>query len=233
MAPRRYGVASDGSIQPLWHGKLAEDFTEADTLRFMADTDIQLSGNVSADTLTAIRRAGYRYEGGEVLPRPGKEEMIMSEEKTTGAQAPEQEVPGGFGLKLDVTARPIDPIKNLVGFATVKLNDCFVVEDFKILQSDKGLYVGMPSKPDKSSRTGYRDTVKPITKEFREELHGAILEAYQQEIEKLQARIAAARQAPPPEKASIKGQLEAGTKKAAKENAVRAPKEKPAKAAER
>lgn len=93
MAPRRYGVASDGSIQPLWHGKLAEDFTEADTLRFMADTDIQLSGNVSADTLAAIRRAGYRYEGGEVLPRPGKEEMTMSEEKTTGAQAPEQEAP--------------------------------------------------------------------------------------------------------------------------------------------
>lgn len=85
MAPRRYGVAPDGSIQPLWHGKLAEDFTEADTLRFMADTDIQLSGNVSADTLTAIRRAGYRYEGGEVLPLPGKEEMTMSEEKTTGA----------------------------------------------------------------------------------------------------------------------------------------------------
>lgn len=83
MAPRRYGVAPDGSIQPLWHGKLAEDFTEADTLRFMADTDIQLSGNVSADTLTAIRRAGYRYEGGEVLPLPGKEEMTMSEEKTT------------------------------------------------------------------------------------------------------------------------------------------------------
>lgn len=232
MAPRRYGAASDGSIQPLWHGKLAEDFTEADTLRFMADTDIQLNGNVSADTLAAIRRAGYRYEGGEVLPRPGKEEMTMSEEKTT-ARRPRNRRPRGSGLKLDVTARPIDPIKNLVGFATVKLNDCFVVEDFKILQSDKGLYVGMPSKPDKSSRTGYRDTVKPITKEFREELHGAILEAYQQEIEKLQARIAAARQAPPPEKASIKGQLEAGTKKAAKENAVRAPKEKPAKAAER
>ena len=59
------------------------------------------------------------------------------------------------------------------------------------------------------------------------------MEAYQQEIEKLQARIAAARQAPPPEKAAIKGQLEAGTKKAAKENAARIPKEKPAKAAER
>lgn len=228
MAPRRYGVAPDGSVQRLWNGKLVGDFTEADTLRFMADTDIQLHGKVSADILATIKKAGYRYEGGEVLPRPGKEEVTMSEEKTTGAQAP-----GGFGLKLDVTARPIDPIKNLVGFATVKLNDCFVVEDFKVLQSDKGLYVGMPSKPDKNSRTGYRDTVKPITKEFREELHGAILEAYQQEIEKLQARVAAARQAPPPEKESIKGQLEAGAKKAAKENAVRAPKEKPAKSAER
>ena len=72
MAPRRYGVASDGSIQRLWNGKLAEDFTEADALCFMADTDILLSGNVSAVTLAAIRRAGYRYEGGEVLPRPGK-----------------------------------------------------------------------------------------------------------------------------------------------------------------
>lgn len=233
MAPRRYGVTSNGSIQRLWNGKLAEDFTEADALRFMADTDILLSVKVSADILAAIQRTGYRYEGGEVLPRPGKEEMTMSDEKTTGAQAPEQEAPGGSGLKLDVTARPIDPIKNLVGFANVKINDCFVVEDFKILQSDKGLYVGMPSKPDRNSRTGYRDTAKPITAEFRKELHGAILEAYQQEIEKLQARVAASRQAPPPEKESIKGQLEAGTKKAAKENAARAPKDKPAKSAER
>lgn len=233
MAPRRYGVASDGSVQRLWNGKLAKDFTEADTLRFMADTDIQLSGNVSADTLAAIRRAGYSYEGGEVLPRPGKEEMTMSEEKTTGAQAQEQEAPGGSGLKLDVTARLIDPIRNMVGFATVKINDCFVVEDFKILQSDKGLYVGMPSKPDKSSRTGYRETAKPITSGFYKELQEKVLSAYEQEIEKLQARIAAARQAPPPEKTSIKSQLEAGTKMAAKENAARAPKEKPAKAAER
>ena len=218
MAPRRYGVASDGSIQPLWHGKLAEDFTEADTLRFMADTDIQLSGNVSADTLTAIRRAGYRYEGGEVLPLPGKEEMTMSEEKTTGAQAPEQEAPGGSGLKLDVTARPIDPIKNLVGFATVKLNDCFVVEDFKILQSDKGLYVGMPSKPDKTNKTGYRDTARPITKEFRAELTEAVTAAYHAELEKLQTRAAAIAS---PEKQSIPKQLAEGAKQAAQENAAR------------
>ena len=88
----------------------------------------------------------------------------------------------------------------------MKINDCFVVEDFKILQNDKGLFVGMPSKPDKSSKYGYRDTAKPITAEFRKQLHGAILEAYQQEVEKLQARAAAVRQTPPPEKESIKGE---------------------------
>lgn len=74
-------------------------------------------------------------------------------------KSPVQEAPP---MKLDVSVRAIEPKGNLLGFANVKFNDCFVVEDFKILQTDKGLYVGMPSKSDKSSKTGYRDTAKPI-----------------------------------------------------------------------
>ena len=31
-------------------------------------------------------------------------------------------------LKLDVSVRVIEPVKNLMGFASVKFNDCFVVE---------------------------------------------------------------------------------------------------------
>ena len=117
-------------------------------------------------------------------------------------------------MKLDVSVRAIEPKGNLL-------------EDFKILQTDKGLYVGMPSKPDKSSKTGYRDTAKPITGEFRKQLHGAILTAYSAEIGRLQA-VAAAQERP-----SIKDQLEAGAKEAASEKAARPPKEKPAKGAER
>ena len=85
----------------------------------------------------------------------------MNDDKTNIPQETEQ---SAIPLKLDVTARPIEPKGNLVGFASLKINDSFVIEDFKILQSDKGLFVGMPSKPDKSSPTGYRDTAKPITK---------------------------------------------------------------------
>lgn len=121
----------------------------------------------------------------------------------------------------DVTVRPIEPKGNLVGFASVCFGSSFVVDDFKVLQSEKGLFVGMPSKPDKTSRTGYRDTAKPITAEFRTALTGAVVTAYHAAIEKLRA---AAVEAPAAEKPpSIKEQLEAGAKQAAKEAA-----EKPA-----
>ena len=111
----------------------------------------------------------------------------MSNEKTTVPQETEQ---AALPLKLDGTARLIEPKGNLVGFASLKLNDCFVIDDFKILQNDKGIFVGMPSKPDKTSKTGYRDTSRPITKEFRAELTEAVTAAYHAELEKLQTRAA-------------------------------------------
>lgn len=178
---------------PLFYGKRPENFTPEDIRQFMADTE------------TLLR---------------GKEKLTMNEDKNTAPQEPEQ---AALPLKLDVSVRPIDPIKNLIGFANVKINDCFVVEDFKILQSDKGLFVGMPSKPDKNSRTGYRDTAKPITKEFRAELTEAVISAYHAEVEKLQARAAAVAA---PEKESIPKQLAEGKKRAAKENAARPAPEK-------
>ena len=58
-------------------------------------------------------------------------------------------------IKLDVSVRVIEPVKNLMGFASVKFNDCFVVENLKIVQGSKGLFLGMPSQPD--GKGGYRD----------------------------------------------------------------------------
>lgn len=121
-------------------------------------------------------------------------------------------------MKLDITVRPVEPKGNLVGFASLKINDCFVIDDFKILQSDKGIFVGMPSKPDKSSTTGYRDTARPVTKEFRAELTEAVTTAYHKAIEKLQARATAI---PSTEKLSIQKQLAYGENRAAKDNAAR------------
>ena len=147
----------------------------------------------------------------------------MSSEKTTTGQATEPKAVPVLPMKLDVTARPIEPKGNLVGFASLKINDSFVIDDFKILQNDKGIFVGMPSKPDRNSKTGYRDTAWPITKEFRGELTEAVTSAYHAEVEKLQTRAAAVRSE---EKPSIQKQLAQGSKQAAKDNAARPTPEK-------
>ena len=131
----------------------------------------------------------------------------MQEKETKAAYAP---------LKLDVSVRVIEPVKNLMGFASVKFNDCFVVENLKIIQGSKGLFVGMPSAPD--GKGGYRETAKPITKEFREELNAAVLEAYEAKLEQMVERGSAGRD-------SISDQLKAG-----KEAVEQAKAEKPQKA---
>jgi DNA-binding cell septation regulator SpoVG len=120
-------------------------------------------------------------------------------------------------LKLDVQVWPIEPKGNLMGFASLKINNGFVVDDFKVLQGEKGLFVGMPSKPD--GKGGYRDTARPITKEFRAGLTQAVTAAYREAVERLQSRAAAL---PPPEKKQpVREQLENGAKQAAAHNARR------------
>ena len=71
-APARYKPGPDGEMRRTWNGKLPEEFTQRDTLAFMADTDLLLNGRVSAETLSAIHAAGYDYQGGAVIPRPGE-----------------------------------------------------------------------------------------------------------------------------------------------------------------
>ena len=60
-------------------------------------------------------------------------------------------------LKLDVSVRVIEPVKNLMGFASVKFNDCFVVENLKIVQGSKGYHSKaiQPSIPKHSKSLGY------------------------------------------------------------------------------
>ena len=73
-----------------------------------------------------------------MMTRSGKEKSMQ--EKTAGGTP-------AAPIKLDVSVRVIEPVKNLMGFASVKFNDCFVVENLKIVQGSKGLFLGMPSQP--------------------------------------------------------------------------------------
>lgn len=65
-------------------------------------------------------------------------------------------------------------------YASVDIDKCFAVRGIKVVEGgENGLFVSMPSR---KTQDGYKDICFPVTAEFREQLHGAVLNAYQQAI---------------------------------------------------
>ena len=127
---------------------------------------------------------------------------------------------------MDISVRPIEPQGNLYGFASVTVGG-IRIDDFKIVENKDGeLFVGMPSKPDKKSDTGYRNTVF-IDKDSRDDFSAAVLEKYHEAVEKAQNRAANLHK---PER--MADQVAKAQKEAEKHNAALSPKAKGAKAHE-
>lgn len=106
-------------------------------------------------------------------------------------------------INLNVRVRPIAPRENLVGFASVTINNSFVVDGIKVCSGEHGLYINMPSSQDTSGK--WHDVCKPITAEFRRQLTEAVVEGYGAAIERMQATVDAA--AKGAEKPSLTGAL--------------------------
>jgi len=70
----------------------------------------------------------------------------------------------------------------LKAFATVTFDDCFAVRNMKIISSNKGLILCMPSRrlPDGT----YQDVAHPVTMGFRKVLEDKVLACYQEELKK-------------------------------------------------
>lgn len=81
-----------------------------------------------------------------------------------------------MNIRANVT--PINNDTALKGLATVYVNNSIAIGSVRIMESEeKGLFVKMPSK--KNFRSGeYEDIVFPITKEAREQINNAVIEAY-------------------------------------------------------
>lgn len=82
----------------------------------------------------------------------------------------------------DVRIRKINAEGKLRGVVSVTFDNVFVVHDIKIIDSEKGLFIAMPSR--KSSDGEYRDIAHPINTEFRTYMQETILAAYKTELEK-------------------------------------------------
>ncbi|MDR2481358.1 MAG: septation regulator SpoVG [Spirochaetaceae bacterium] len=64
----------------------------------------------------------------------------------------------------------------LKGYATVTFDDCFVVNNIKILDGVNGFFLAMPSR--ETSKGERRDVAHPINSEFRAELQAKVIEAF-------------------------------------------------------
>ncbi len=64
----------------------------------------------------------------------------------------------------------------LKGYATVTLDDSFVVRNIRIIQGDERLFVAMPSR--KRNDGEYEDIVHPTNSETRKMFEDKIFEAY-------------------------------------------------------
>ena len=88
-------------------------------------------------------------------------------------------------MKYAISANQVKNSEGSVrGFASIVFGDSFKITNIAILENaEKGsLFVSMPryksNERDEYNAVVYKDVCNPITKEFREELYGQILEAY-------------------------------------------------------
>ncbi|MBI5888519.1 MAG: septation protein SpoVG family protein [Deltaproteobacteria bacterium] len=76
----------------------------------------------------------------------------------------------------EIKVLPVAGNDKLKAYVTVKLDDCFIVRDLKIIEGASGAFVAMPAKKMKDG--SYRDLMHPIDKATREMFDGEIMKEY-------------------------------------------------------
>lgn len=88
---------------------------------------------------------------------------------------------------LEITSCRVRPCvqadEKLKAFATIVFNNCFVVNDLKVINGNKGLFVAMPSRRRKDGK--FRDVAHPLNSETRAMIEKVVLDLYQKEMQRL------------------------------------------------
>ena len=71
----------------------------------------------------------------------------------------------------------------LKAFASITLDDCFVIRGLKIIQGQTGTFVAMPSRKRKDGE--YQDIAHPINNSTRKWMEDIVLAKYKEETAKL------------------------------------------------
>jgi stage V sporulation protein G len=77
----------------------------------------------------------------------------------------------------DVRLRKVNSENRMKAVASVTFDDAFVVHDIKVIESQDGLFIAMPSR--RTPKGEFKDIAHPINSETREMLQKVILEKYE------------------------------------------------------
>lgn len=80
----------------------------------------------------------------------------------------------------DVRVRKVNSENRMKAIASVTFDDEFVIHDIKVIESQNGLFIAMPSK--KTPTGEFRDVAHPINAETREKIQNAILAEYESPV---------------------------------------------------
>lgn len=69
----------------------------------------------------------------------------------------------------------------LKAYATITIDECFVVRDLKVIQGLSGLFVAMPAKKRKDG--SFKDIAHPLNQGTRAMVEEKVLGAYQRAVE--------------------------------------------------
>jgi stage V sporulation protein G len=81
----------------------------------------------------------------------------------------------------DVRIRPVEKEDSkMKAVASITIDGEFVVHDIKVIESDKGLFIAMPSKKDGNG--DFKDIAHPINTATRTRIQDAVIAKYEEVI---------------------------------------------------
>lgn len=88
-------------------------------------------------------------------------------------------------MRVEVKIHALHANGPVLADASVNLNGCFAIRGIKVVDGTAGPFVSMPSY---KAKDGYKDICFPCTKDFHQQFHQAVLDAYQQTLAQLPQR---------------------------------------------
>lgn len=114
--------------------------------------------------------------------------MTQTKKNTTAKtqNTSKHKVPG-ITARID---RMVDGDGSTKAYASVNVAGAVAIHGIRVIDSDKGLFVSMPSRSytDRNGKTQYSDIAHAVTKEAHDAINDKVLEAYQQELSERESK---------------------------------------------